>query len=319
MLITFSKPHCPPRTVLKYAGRGPLVSAALAGVLSERSHSQRDDPRRSQRRWRRRDPDDEVLGLHVETSLAGIPGPDAGECAGHARRRVTLSLVSLMAANVDQAASDLAAHLTAVGIDTRFESGSHSHRMDRVTTGNADIVWLCGWQALEFDGTSMDLVAAPTFPLESPSTYRSFIISRTPAASLEELLAGDPLWVMNEPTSWSGHWAVRAECDLRGLTVPSRIVWSGSHVDSIRMVAEGSADVAAIDSTVWRWRNVQSIAVVDVTRSWPAPPVLIRSGIEDGTQQLAAQIVGATQLRAVESLVSADWSHLDPMRNWAAS
>ncbi len=232
---------------------------------------------------------------------------------------MTLSLVSLMAANVDHAASDLAAHLTAAGIDTYFEPGSHGHRMDLVATGAADIVWLCGWQALEFAGTPMDLVAAPTFPQERPSTYRSFIVGRTPAVGLEELIAGDVLWAYNEPNSWSGHWTLRAECDLRGLTAPSRVVWSGSHVESIRMVVEGSADAAAIDSTVWRWEGVRGFHVVDATRSWPAPPILVRDGVEERTRQVAGQIVGAPQLRGVEALRSADWSHLDPMRTWAES
>lgn len=228
---------------------------------------------------------------------------------------MTLSLVSLMAANVDQAAADLAAHLTSVGIDTRFESGPHAERIKLMST--ADIVWLCGWQALEFTESPMELVVVPTFPDERPSTYRSVIVSRTPAAGLAEVIARDPLWAMNEPTSWSGHWAPRAECDLRGLASPSRIVWSGSHVDSMRMVAEGSADAAAIDSTVWRWEDTPDLPVADVTRPWPAPPILIRQDLEHDVSTVVGRMVGAVGLSAVESLGLADWSHLDPMRDWA--
>lgn len=232
---------------------------------------------------------------------------------------MTFSLVSLLAANIDEAASDLAAHLTSIGIDTVHEAEPHAQRLELVTTGAADIVWSCGWQALAF-GSLMNLVAAPTFPHEDPSSYRSFIVSRTPVASLEELIAADPLWAMNEPASWSGNWALRAECDLRRLVAPSRIVWSGSHVESMRMVADGSADAAAIDSTVWRWAGDCGLAVVDSTRPWPAPPLLIRNRIiEDDAGRVVAGIVGATRLRGVEALDRSDWGHLDPMRRWAES
>jgi ABC-type phosphate/phosphonate transport system substrate-binding protein len=227
--------------------------------------------------------------------------------------------VPLLAENIDEAASDLAAHLSAGGLDTVVESGSHARRMHLVATGHADIVWSCGWQALGFAGTSLDLVAAPTFPEENLASYRSFIIGRGPAGSLEELIAADLRWVMNEPTSWSGHRALRAECELRGLTPPARLVWSGSHAESIRMVAEGAADAAAIDSTVYRWGGVRDLAVVDVTRSWPAPPILVRRDVEGGAQRVTAQIIGAGRLRGVDALDPADWSHLDPMRRWIES
>lgn len=229
---------------------------------------------------------------------------------------MTLTLVSLLAGNVDEAASDLAYQLTAAGLDTVFESSPHARRREQAASGDADIVWLCGWQALEFVGASMELVAVPTFVGEQPSRYRSLVISRTPAAGLEALIADDPLWVSNEVGSWSGHWALRAECDLRGLPAPSRFVWSGSHVDSIRMVAEGSADAAAIDSTVWRWNRPNDLNVVDVTRSWPAPPILIldRPGLD--VDRLVREIVGTVGLQGVEKMTPADWSHLDPMRPW---
>lgn len=227
---------------------------------------------------------------------------------------MTLSLVSLLAANVDQAASDLADHLTAAGVEAAFESGPYSRRSELAASGGADILWLCGWQALQF--TRLELVAAPTFEGERPSSYRSFIVSRTPAAGLEALIADDALWASNEATSWSGHRALRAECDLRGLTAPSRIVWSGSHAESIRMVGEGSADAAAIDSTVWRWEEPADLFVVDVTRPWPAPPILVQDRPDRDTDRLARLILGANGLRGVEALTVADWSHLDPMRGW---
>jgi hypothetical protein len=94
---------------------------------------------------------------------------------------------------------------------------------------------------------------------------------------------------------------------------PTDIVWSGSHLDSIRMVETGAADAAAIDSTLWRWANVDEPDVVDVTRRWPAPPILVRRELLSSSVGLSRSITGASGLRGVDHLEPADWHHLDAL------
>jgi ABC-type phosphate/phosphonate transport system substrate-binding protein len=232
---------------------------------------------------------------------------------------VTLTLVPLLGANVDEATADLAAHLSASGTEARFDSEwSPAHRMDLVRSGVADIAWMCGLLALELDAAgdiAADLVAAPVFEGETDATYRAVIVTRSPASGLAELCTPGVAWAMNEPISWSGHRALLAECALRELQPPATIVWSGSHLASIRMVAGGDADAAAIDSTVWRWAGVADLEVVDETRPWPSPPLLMRSRLRARMPQLAGLIADAGPMRGVDRLQPADWGHLDPIRS----
>jgi ABC-type phosphate/phosphonate transport system substrate-binding protein len=229
---------------------------------------------------------------------------------------VTLKVVSLLGANIDEAASDLAADLTCHGIEAAATETSHEHRMELVTSGAADIVWLCGFLALELDLAGFDLVAAPSFVGEERASYRSIVIANGPSAGLEELCTSDILWAMNEEVSWSGHRALLAECGSRRLPVPSNICWSGSHLDSIRMVAQAEADAAAIDSTLWRWATADDVTAVDETRSWPSPPLLVRRELDRRLPQLTSLITAAGPLRGVARLEWADWSHLGSIRAW---
>lgn len=226
---------------------------------------------------------------------------------------MTVSLVSLLGANVDEASVDLATHLTASGVDSSFASFPHGRRRQLVERGEAGIVWMCGWLALETRTTDYEVVAAPTFSGEPTASYRSVIVARRRSGGLAALSGDRAVWAMNEPESWSGHRAVLAECDLRGLPEPSHVVWSGSHVESIRMVAAGEVDVASIDSTVWRSADPDDLNVVDVTRAWPSPPILARRDLLDRLGELPTLIADAQGIRGLDSLDLADWGHLDPL------
>ena len=232
---------------------------------------------------------------------------------------MTLTLVSLLGDNVDEATADLATHLSVSGTEATFDpEWSHARRMNLVRSGVADIVWLCGLLALELDAASetrADVIAAPVFEGETDAVYRAVIVTRFPVSGLAELCTPGVSWAMNEPISWSGHRALLAECAHRGLPPPGNIVWSGSHLDSIRMVAAGGADAASIDSTVWRWAGVEDLVVVDETRSWPSPPLLVRSDLRSRMPQLAGIITDAGFMRGVDRLQPVDWGHLDPIRS----
>lgn len=226
---------------------------------------------------------------------------------------MTHGVVSLLGVNVDEAAIDLADHLTASGVGSAVASANHVRRRELVDRREAGIVWMCGWLALETRTSAYDVVAAPNFAGERPASYHSVIVARRPYSGLEELSGERAIWAMNEPVSWSGHLAVLAECERRGVVEPSRIVWSGSHADSIRMVSAGTADAAAIDSTLWRWAASEDVAVVDETRSWPAPPILVRRDLLDRLPELPTIISAARAVRGIDGFEHADWAHLQPL------
>jgi ABC-type phosphate/phosphonate transport system substrate-binding protein len=67
-------------------------------------------------------------------------------------------------------------------------------------------------------------------------------------ASLRAFLTGKRL-AYNSPDSMSGYLAL--ERDLKGLDIFSQMIISGGHRNSMRMVASGAADVAAVDCKSW--------------------------------------------------------------------
>jgi len=93
-------------------------------------------------------------------------------------------------------------------------------------------------------------------------TYRSAVIRRKPGADMpapesgEAQLPSDILsgrFAANEPGSMSGYVTLAYDCEDLGLAMPAHddILWSGAHRESIRAVADGRADFAAIDCYSW--------------------------------------------------------------------
>lgn len=83
-------------------------------------------------------------------------------------------------------------------------------------------------------------------------TYSSDLL--VPAASRFQSFADlrGATWAYNEPGSFSGYAIVLAHLARLGLGLGyfGRSVESGAHLESLRLLAAGAADVAAIDSTV---------------------------------------------------------------------
>lgn len=94
-------------------------------------------------------------------------------------------------------------------------------------------------------------------------TYRSVIVRRGPGGHVAAPSGGGPLidpdilsgrLAANEPGSMSGYVALRRDMTAAGLGPPSTdaVLWTGSHRGSIRAVAGGEADHAAIDCVTWQ-------------------------------------------------------------------
>jgi len=125
-------------------------------------------------------------------------------------------------------------------------------------------------------------------------TYRSVLVApgdgedmpppAAPGAQLPDRLAG-PL-AANEPGSMSGYIALARDCERAGRQMPADIVWTGSHRASIRAVAAGRADIAAIDCVTWRIaRDHESAAaevrVVGWTAERPGLPLITNGAMTD--------------------------------------
>ena len=125
------------------------------------------------------------------------------------------------------------------------------------------------------------LVGTPVHDLPcAAGHYYSVIVSRSDMGPVPE----EPSLAVNDPLSQSGWAAAHGFAQDQGLAY-SRITETGAHVASAKAVAEGRADLAAIDAVTWkliqRFEDFSSdLAVIDQTPPTPALPYITRAGAE---------------------------------------
>jgi phosphonate transport system substrate-binding protein len=76
------------------------------------------------------------------------------------------------------------------------------------------------------------------------------------------------VWAYNEPRSHSGYNVVRAYLSVLGATRDffGKVVESGAHTMSLKMILSSQVDGGAIDSTVLEWAIAQSTEVSEQIR-----------------------------------------------------
>ena len=135
------------------------------------------------------------------------------------------------------------------------------------------------------------------------------IVAADPAIESLDDAAGRTL-AINEPESWSGHLALVRHLTSTGrdLSMFGSTIRTGSHQASVAAVANGDADLASIDHTVWEYLDpLGSIRVVDRTRDWPAPPFALDRGLDPGVRErLGAALFATRDTAGLAALAPAD-------------
>jgi len=112
------------------------------------------------------------------------------------------------------------------------------------------------------------LVATPDHGLPGcpPGHYNSVILARDGA------LPAHPRLAINDPLSQSGWAALHGWLTSRAIT-PGPVTITGAHAASARAVAQGVADLAAIDAQTWRHlvRFEQADPALEIARTDPTP------------------------------------------------
>ncbi|HMQ58519.1 MAG TPA: phosphate ABC transporter substrate-binding protein [Rhizobiaceae bacterium] len=140
-------------------------------------------------------------------------------------------------------------------------------------------------------------VATPHYdaPGCTPGHYRSVIVvAGAPDDSLPPSNDGAPdlppmdrmRLAFNGRDSLSGFVSLMRDCEMLGLDEPAPALETGAHRASIRAVAEGKADVAAIDCVTWQLALTHEPAALDVrVAGWtglrPALPFITRLDCPD--------------------------------------
>jgi phosphonate transport system substrate-binding protein len=219
---------------------------------------------------------EDVRGLRFITYLApSIPRALFEGVVDHCRRRLGHKGASLR-------------------VETRV-SGPERGTADPFSGGEADVGFVCSPSYLwlrEREPSPVELLGvAPVFGSgrngDRPVYFCDVISARGNDISGFADLRGRS-WAYNDACSLSGYYGLLRKLDEMGEDPRffGEVLHSGSHLDSIRMVADHEADAATIDSNVLWMRVKVRPALADLVRvidSWgpfPVQPVVVRSGLD---------------------------------------
>jgi phosphonate transport system substrate-binding protein len=156
--------------------------------------------------------------------------------------------------------------------------------------GEIQVAWICGLPYVrENNGEKiLELLAAPvmTHPrYDAKAVYYSDVIVHAESLfqSFEDLRGRT--WAYNEPGSHSGYNLPRYHLATKGLMSSyfGRVVESGSHQNSLRMILDRTVDASAIDSTVLEMTFAANPSIIPQVRTIstlgpsPAPPWVVHN------------------------------------------
>ena len=174
-------------------------------------------------------------------------------------------------------------------------------RLSEFDAGRIHVCWMCGlpyvWRADRPEAT-MELLAAPVPAgprYAGRAVYFSDVVVRrdSPWSSFAELEGRT--WAYNEETSHSGYNATRHRLAQMGRDRGffGRVMATGSHEASLRLLLQGDVDASAVDSTVLELLHRQDASLVERLRiveslgPSPSPPWVIARTVP---QELRAAI-----------------------------
>lgn len=162
---------------------------------------------------------------------------------------------------------------------------------------------------------AVGLVATPDYGLPgcAPGHYNSVVIAR------EATPPDRPRIAINDPLSQSGWAALRAWAAAQGLVLGA-VTITGAHAASARAVADGQADLAAIDAQTWRllMRHGGADPGLEIARTPPTPglplitagtrdPAPIRAALDAAAAALPPAVLAALDLRGFVKIAAADY------------
>ena len=176
----------------------------------------------------------------------------------------------------------------------------------------------CGYPLVTSLHNAVKVVATPRYRALGcqGSLYRSaIVVAATNAAAALADLRGTRC-VANDPASNSGMNLLRAMIAplAGGRPFFRTVLWSGSHRESLAMIARGEADIAAIDCVMFDHLRtlepalVAAVRVIEWSDASPGLPLVTAAGTDDRTlaalrAALADIIADSTVAPALEALL----------------
>lgn len=254
-----------------------------------------------------------------------------------------LKFTSCMAENAESTCRAIVEYLgRRLGWRAEFVDGiAWEEREALLDAGRIHVCWICGlpyaWKA-DAENAAVELCAVPVMLGERyadrPVYFSDVVVRRDSAfASFADLRGA--AWAYNEPRSHSGHNVVLHHLATLGHAAGyfGRVVESGAHQESLRMIVDGEIDASAIDSTVLEAelqsnpRLAGGIKVIATLGPSPMPPwVMLKSLPADLREEIRAALIemhadpeGAAILAnwRIARFIAATDADYDPLRRMA--
>ncbi len=138
------------------------------------------------------------------------------------------------------------------------------------TSGKCLLSQTCGWPFISHLYEHVSLITTPVYDIDgcSGTTHRSRLVCRgnDKRGALAEFK--EATVAINELDSQSGHQAMKSALTAASLPAPffSKGIVSGAHRQSIKLVADGQADICAVDPVSWQFALRYEKAVTDSLR-----------------------------------------------------
>jgi ABC-type phosphate/phosphonate transport system substrate-binding protein len=181
---------------------------------------------------------------------------------------------------------------TSLHLDARRSGPLHEER-DPFRENQVDVGFLCApsYQWLQsLDPPSVELVpAAPVYEDSRghgrPIYFSELLTARQDVTCLDDLRGAT--WAYNDTSSLSGYHSVLGRLEDLGEDPTAffgHVRCAGSHLESLRLVARGDVDAAAIDSHVLALQrrhdqSLEALRVVESLGPFPVQPVVARRGL----------------------------------------
>lgn len=282
----------------------------------------------------------QIRNIFLLLSLILTPQIPAAQPAKQPRINIamTAAFVSESGIKVYKEINDYIAKKT--GLDATFVYGlSYSSVNRMLEDGAINIAFVCGYPyTLSYDLSpgNVALLAAPimaTKQYEGKPIYYSYIITPKDSTAKTFTDLKGKHFIYNDQTSNSGYNMPRAHLieikETQGFF--SKISKSGSHENSIRMVAEGKADASAIDSLVLDYARLNKepfahdVKIIETLGPSGIPPVVYSTKtpkdyvnrVQDALLKMNDDPEGLKILKKayLEKFIEIEDSHYNDVRN----
>ncbi len=204
-----------------------------------------------------------------------------------------LDVSTCLAENTLPATRALAEYLSkTLEISIKFdETLSFENRLAKINSGDICLSWICGllYTRLQENNNHLSAMLAPLFSYTSDElpVYYSYIITRKDNfyQNLGEL-KGMRL-ALNERASFSGYEILRHYYGkTQQMPEFSQVLVTSSHLASVQSILANSADVAAIDHSLysyWAKHNpdlAQNLKILEPLGPFPAPPFVVHESLD---------------------------------------